>query len=85
MLILEREDAGLKTHARSCRQPYPAMPRRCGFASSFPKRRQPLLARFEVVRAQPTAKQFVAKPDAIGVDDVGLAVPRLERVVVVGE
>jgi hypothetical protein len=52
---------------------------------SFEKRCEPLFARLEVVRTQPSAKQFVAKPDAIGVDDVGLAVPRLERVVVVGE
>ncbi len=40
----------------------------------FEKCRQPLFACLEIVRAQPSAKQLVAKPDAIGVHDIGLAV-----------
>ena len=41
---------------------------------SFEKCCEPLFTRLEVVRAQPSAKQLVAKPDAISVDDIGLAV-----------
>ena len=44
--------------------------------SSFPLRNaaSPCSLASKSVRAQPSAKQLVAKPDAIGVDDIGLAV-----------
>ena len=54
----------------------PTIPFKCGLV--FPPRLDELtkllLAELELERCEPASKQFVTQPDAIGIDDIGLAV-----------